>query len=71
MLSMIEHILRVSKNTADIKLVENALLIGKEVLDKPVSLMEGMEDVLVRIGKSNLTNFNFLMSPFSFMHYFY
>lgn len=51
MLSMIEPVLRVSKNTTDIKLVEKTLLIGKEMLDKPVSLMEGVEDVLVRIGK--------------------
>ncbi|MFD2203083.1 HAD family hydrolase [Shivajiella indica] len=50
MLSMIETILRVSENTADIKLVERALLIGREMLEKPVNLLEGVEEVLVRLN---------------------
>jgi putative hydrolase of the HAD superfamily len=46
MLSMIETILRVSEHTADIRLVDKALEIGKEMLEKPVTLLEGVEEVL-------------------------
>lgn len=50
MLSMVETILRVSENTADIRLVEKALEIGKEMLDKPVNLLEGVEEVLTSLN---------------------
>lgn len=50
MLSMIETILRVSENTADIKLVEKAIQIGQEMLQKPVELLEGVEDVLKKLN---------------------
>lgn len=50
MLSMIETILRVSENTADINLVEKAILIGQEMLQKPVELLEGVEDVLKKLN---------------------
>jgi putative hydrolase of the HAD superfamily len=52
MLSMIETILRVSENTADIKLVEKAIEIGKEMLEKPVVLLEGVEEILKSLNGS-------------------
>lgn len=50
MLSMIETILSVSEKTANINLVEKALQIGKEMLEKPVILLEGVEDVLIKLN---------------------
>lgn len=50
MLSMIETILKVSENTANIKIVEKALQIGKEMLEKPVILLEGVEEVLIKLN---------------------
>lgn len=50
MLSMIETILRVSENTADIKLVEKAIQIGQEMLQKPIELLEGVEDLLMKLN---------------------
>lgn len=52
MLSMIETILKVSENTAHIRLVEQALEIGKEMLAKPVILIEGVEEVLKELNGS-------------------
>ena len=46
MLSMIETALRVSDNTIDIKVIERALELGKELLQKPIELLEGVEEVL-------------------------
>lgn len=50
MLSMIETILKVSENTASINVVEKALQIGKEMLEKPVILLEGVEEVLKKLN---------------------
>jgi putative hydrolase of the HAD superfamily len=46
MLSMIETALRVTDKTIHIDVVEKALEYGKELLDKPVELLEGVEEVL-------------------------
>lgn len=46
MLCMIETILRVSNNTANPEVLHKALEYGKELLAKPVELLEGVEDVL-------------------------
>lgn len=46
MLCMIETILRVSNNTANPEILHKALEYGKELLAKPVELLEGVEDVL-------------------------
>ncbi|RYG21365.1 MAG: HAD family hydrolase, partial [Chitinophagaceae bacterium] len=55
MLSMIETILTVTKNTANPELFEQALAIGKEMFDKPVELLPGVEDVLKSLyGKFRL-----------------
>ncbi|RZL36744.1 MAG: HAD family hydrolase, partial [Pedobacter sp.] len=46
MLSMVETILTVTKNTAKPELFEQALAIGKAMFDKPVELLPGVEEVL-------------------------
>ncbi|ULQ57720.1 HAD family hydrolase [Flavihumibacter rivuli] len=46
MLSMIETALRVSDNTVNNLVIEKALQYGKDLLDKPIELLDGVEDVL-------------------------
>jgi len=55
MLSMIETSLRVTNNTLSIEVVEKALQYGKELLEKPIEILEGVEDVLIALkGKYRL-----------------
>ena len=55
MLSMIESALRVSNNTLDIKVIEKALQLGKELLQKPIEILEGVEEILQALtGKYKL-----------------
>ena len=49
MLSMIETILTVTEGTAPLSMVEKAIEIGKEMLDKPIELLAGVEDVLQQL----------------------
>ena len=46
MLSMIETGLRISNNTLNIEVLSKAIQYGKELLEKPIELLEGVEDVL-------------------------
>jgi len=46
MLSMVETALRISGNTAHPEIIEKALGYGKELLAKPIELLDGVEDVL-------------------------
>ena len=46
MLSMIETALRVSNNTVGLPTIEKAIQYGKDLLDKPIELLDGIEDVL-------------------------
>lgn len=46
MLSMIETALRISEQQLPIRLVERIIQIGQEMLNKPVELLPGVEDVL-------------------------
>ena len=46
MLSMIETGLRVSNNTLNIEVLRKAIDYGKELLEKPIELLEGVEEVL-------------------------
>lgn len=46
MLSMIETALKVSNKTISLDVVERAIGLGKELLAKPIELLEGVEDVL-------------------------
>ncbi len=55
MLSMVETALRVSGNTAHPEIISKALGFGKELLAKPIELLDGVEDVLKALqGKYRL-----------------
>lgn len=55
MLSMVETALRVSSNTVNISVIEKALEYGKELLARPIELLEGVEEVLKELkGKYRL-----------------
>jgi len=55
MLSMIETALRVTNNTLNIEVIAKALEYGKELLEKPIEMLEGVEDVLKALkGKYRL-----------------
>lgn len=45
-LSMIETALRVSEKTASLDIIEKALQYGKDLLEKPIELLEGVEETL-------------------------
>lgn len=49
MLCMVETIIGVSEGTADLKLVQKALDLGKELLQKPIQLLDGVEEVLTAL----------------------
>ncbi len=51
-LCMIETISRVTENTADLKLIEKTIDLGKELLQKPIELLEGVEQVLQGLNGS-------------------
>ncbi len=51
MLSMIETALRISNNTAGTAVVEKAIQYGKDLLEKPIELLEGVEEVLNLLKK--------------------
>src|SRR6478735_6502282 len=54
-LSMIETAMRVSNNTLNITILEKAIVFGKELLEKPIELLDGVEDVLKALkGKYRL-----------------
>lgn len=46
MLSMIETALEVSNKTIPVEIIEKCIQLGKELLDKPIVLLEGVEEVL-------------------------
>jgi putative hydrolase of the HAD superfamily len=48
-LSMVETVLKVSGNTAPIHLVEKVIEFGKELINKPIELLEDVEDVLNKL----------------------
>lgn len=49
MLCMVETIIGVSEGTANLKLVQKALDLGKELLQKPIQLLDGVEEVLTAL----------------------
>ena len=51
MLSMVETAMRVSNNNASIDIIEKAIQYGKELLAKPIELLEGIEEVLAQLKK--------------------
>jgi len=55
MLSMVETALRVSNKTLNVDIVEKAIQFGKELLEKPIELLDGVEKVLESLkGKYRL-----------------
>jgi putative hydrolase of the HAD superfamily len=55
MLSMIETALKVTNNTLNIEVIEKAIGFGKELLQKDIELLDGVEDVLKALkGKYRL-----------------
>jgi putative hydrolase of the HAD superfamily len=50
-LSMVEAALDLSNNTISHQSIEKILNIGKDMIDKPVELLDGVEDVLKTISK--------------------
>ncbi len=55
MLSMVETALKVSDKTLNLAIIEKAIQYGKELLDKPIEMLEGVEDVLKALsGKYKL-----------------
>jgi putative hydrolase of the HAD superfamily len=48
-LSMVETVLKVSSKTAPIHLVEKVIEFGKELINKPIDLLEGVEGVLKKL----------------------
>jgi putative hydrolase of the HAD superfamily len=54
-LSMTETALRVTNNTLSIEVIEKVIQLGKELLQKPIEILEGVEDVLKALkGKYRL-----------------
>ncbi|MEP7376382.1 MAG: HAD family hydrolase [Chitinophagaceae bacterium] len=55
MLSMVETALRVSNKTLNIDVIEKAIAFGKELLEKPIEMLDGVEEVLQSLsGKYKL-----------------
>jgi putative hydrolase of the HAD superfamily len=46
MLSMIETILKVTQGTASLALIQKAIQYGREMLDKPIEMLDGVEETL-------------------------
>jgi putative hydrolase of the HAD superfamily len=54
-LSMVETALRISNNTLNSDVIEKAIQYGKDLLDKPIEMLEGVEKVLQTLaGKYKL-----------------
>jgi len=54
-LSMIEAALRITNNTLDIVVVEKIIQYGKELLERPIEMLDGVEDTLKALyGKYRL-----------------
>ncbi|MDI1254612.1 MAG: HAD family hydrolase [Flavobacterium sp.] len=54
-LSMIEAAMKISNNTISIEIIEKIIQYGKELLEKPIELLDGVKDVLEELkGKYKL-----------------
>ena len=54
-LSMIEAAMRISNNTISIEIIQKIIDYGKELLQKPIELLEGVEETLAQLhGKYKL-----------------
>lgn len=55
MLSMVETAIRVSEGTIGVEVIDRIIQYGKEMLEKPIELLDGVEDVLQALsGKYRL-----------------
>jgi putative hydrolase of the HAD superfamily len=52
-LSMVETALRVSNNTSPLSIIEKAIAYGKDLLEKPIELLDGIEEALHLLKKNN------------------
>jgi putative hydrolase of the HAD superfamily len=50
MLCMIETISKVTENTARLELINKTINLGKELLQKPIQLIDGVEEVLKKLN---------------------
>lgn len=50
MLSMVETAIRISDGTINIKAIDKIIAIGKELLEKPIELIDGVKEVLKSLG---------------------
>lgn len=50
-LSMVESAIEISNNKVSIKTINNILSIGKNMLNKPIELLDGVEEVLKIVSK--------------------
>ena len=54
-LSMIEAAMKISNNTISMEIIEKIIALGKELLQKPIELLDGVEDTLQTLhGKYKL-----------------
>ena len=53
MLSMIETALKVSDKTITLGAIEKIIELGRELLSKPIELIEGVEEVLIQLKKKH------------------
>ena len=51
MLSMIETALRITNKTLNVEIIEKAIAFGKDLLEKPVEIIDGVEDVMQSLHK--------------------
>ena len=51
MLSMIETALKVSNKTITLDAIEKIIQLGKDLLAKPIELIDGVEEVLIQLKK--------------------
>lgn len=51
-LCMIETIIRITQHKADASLIQKVMDMGKELLQKPVELLEGVREVLIKLNGS-------------------
>ncbi|MFA6713368.1 MAG: HAD family hydrolase [Bacteroidales bacterium] len=49
-LSMLETLVRITNNSTSLELVQKVILLGKELLQKPVELLDGVKEVLVKLN---------------------
>ena len=54
-LSMIEAAMKISNNTISMEIIEKIIVLGKELLQKPIELLDGVEETLEALkGKYKL-----------------